>query len=307
MFSPDQQIPTFEKEIETKAILHFMRHGKREKGATREEDLHYDLRLTEQGRKQSDEKGKRVNPHAEVAVGLGSSRTRSQETAYRVMLANEGIVPEDSFEDIEKKVAENLKYGKKMIVDDRLNFSSEGPIGKDLDKAYEEGRYMPWVINESDRKAIEMGDNISSTYTRMAGNAAEIVARYLKIGENFNRVVSKKEDRSEYEELGNTMERYPGTHMGVSESFVAKVIEKKLGKEKKDEFLQEVGGGFGETEGIRVEIINKGQASKVYLYFEVGGQEDRVEIDDQLLQDVISERGEFEKMVEETIRKNEAV
>lgn len=153
---------------------------------------------------------------------------------------------------------------------------------------------MPHLIEKSDQRAIETNDKESSTYTRFAGNIAEILDRYAKIGDNFNRIVSKTD---KYEKFGNQLERYLGTHQGVAECFLAKALEKIEDIEKRDEFVKAVGGGFGESEGIHIEIINSGNEQKIKIDYEINGSKESMEIDRSVLEGIIDERKEFEGMI----------
>jgi len=285
-----------EAEKKSKIILQFLRHGKREKGKTLEEDASNNLRLTKEGRAQIDKKRKDLKPQAEVSLAWGSPRLRTHETAYRAML--EQIGPDDTLEEIEKKVSEELKEGekggKKIIVDERLNFQSGGPIGKEADEAYYAGRYLPYLVDESDKRAVEMGDAVTSTYTRNSANVAEIVKRYLSVSRNFNQIVSRTD---KYEKFGNQLERYLGTHQAVSESFAAKIIEKVEGSGARQEFLDAVGGGFKEGEGVRVEIENSGGQEKIFLKYKIGEEGKTVELTEAVIDEIIREREEFEKAV----------
>lgn len=284
--------PEKEKEIETRIILEIMRHGKKEEDETKSNE---ELRLTQEGRRQADTKGKELKPQARVAVGWGSLRGRTQETAYRAMLATENLSPDASLEEIEKAISQEVKFGKKMILDERLNFNDKGPVGQEMNKAYDVGRYLPYIILQSDRRAIEIGDKETTTYTRMAANIAELVKRYAKVGNNFNRLASKTD---EYEKFGNQLERYMGTHGGVVESFLAKILEKIQGVEKRDEFVKNIGSLFKETEGVHIELINKGKEQNILVDYEVNGKKERVEIDENLLNDIIEERKKLEEDIQ---------
>ena len=283
--------PEMEKQIETKIILEFMRHGKKEDDKTKANE---ELMLTPEGKAQAVAKGKELGPQPEVSIAWGSPRKRSQETAVHVMLANEEIDPDASLEEMEKLIAKEIKIGKKIIEDERLNFNIEGPAGEEAEAAFKRGEYVPFLVKESDKLAIELDDKASSTYTTQAGNVAEIIERYTKIGDNFNRIASKTD---KYEKFGNQLERYLGTHQGVVECFVAKVLEKTEGIEKRDEFVKSVGGGFGEAEGIHIEIINSGSDQKIKIDFGINGNKESIGIDKEILESIIKEREEFEKKV----------
>lgn len=296
-----------EKEkVVTKVVLEIMRHGKRERGATEEADASTDLRLTPDGRNQMTERGKDFDPEVGVSVGMGSPYVRTQETAYRAMLANEDIAPEDSLEDIERKIDEQMPYGKKMIEDDRLAFHADGPTGEDGAKAYYEKRYMSWVVDESDQSAIRNGDAGSSTFTRMTGNLAEIISRYAIVSDNFQRIVANDSEKK-YEVTGNRLERYIGTHMGISECFVAKVLDKLKGPEAKDEFVKSVGSGFLEGEGIHIEIINTGSEQSISMAYTVKDAErgDRIEtirFGREVLSSIVDDRKSFEEKIAQAVK-----
>jgi N-formylglutamate amidohydrolase len=278
-----------EKQIETKIILEFMRHGKKEDDKTKTDE---EIRLTEQGRVMAKEKGESLNPQAGVALAWGSPKKRTQETALHAMLPDISI--NQTLEEIEEFISKEQKYGKKLVVDERLSFEIDGPEGKEMIEAFKAGRYLQYLVNESDRRAIDLKDEISSTYSRFAGNIAEIIHRYSVIGNNFNNIASKKDD---YEKFGNQLERYLGSHQGVVEGFVAKVLEETEGNEKRDEFINSLGSGFTETEGIRVEVVNTGKDQKIIINYKINEQNKSLEISKELLEKIIKDRHEFEKKI----------
>jgi broad specificity phosphatase PhoE len=291
-YNPEEIIsPEVEKKIETKIILEFMRHAKQEKEGKWDKKK----RLNEEGKSQSVKKGKEVNPNAKVSLAIASSRERAQETAYRVMLANEGIDSKiKTMEDVESLISDELKVGKKMKIDARLDSVIDGPIGKFYNEADNQGRFLQWAVNESDSQAIEYGDGKTLTYKRAAGNIAEIIRRYLEIGRNFNGIVLKRGEQ----EVGNQLERYIATHQGVGELFLAKVLELKENAKKRDEYLKSLGEGFRHTEGFRIGIINKGSEQSIYMtYRNAEGKEEKIEIKKELLEEIIKDKDKLEKAV----------
>ena len=199
-FSPED-----EKEITTKIILEFMRHGDKEIDKSKADE---EIRLSQKGRMQAIEKGKELNPQAEVSLAWASPKKRTQETAYHVILAKEeNINPDDSLEEMENTISQELKVGKKIIQDKRLNLGSNGSLRKELLDAYKNGQYIEFLVEKSDQRAIDLGDRISSSYSRFAGNTAEIIYRYIKIANNFHRLAGNTDKCEEY---GNQLERYLG-------------------------------------------------------------------------------------------------
>ena len=293
MLNETSYSPEKEKKIETKIILEFMRHAEKENDKTK---IDKEIRLNEKGRKMAQEKGETLEPQKDVSLAWGSLKKRTQETALRAMLPE--INENASLEEIQEIIAQEQKIGKKLIEDERLDFDLSGPEGKEMLAAFKEGKYLPYLINESDKRAIELGDKTSSSYSRYAGNIAEIVNRYAKICDNFNRIDSKSD---KYEEFGNQLERYLASHQGVVEGFVAKVLEETQGAEKRDEFIASLDGGFKETQGIHVEVINNGDEQKISISYKIGDNEEILEINSELLEKIIKEREGFEKEVENQI------
>ncbi len=280
-----------EKNLETKIFLDFFRHGIKEVDPNKSSS---ELMLSEVGKREAHEKGKKINSQPEVSLAWGGPQKRTQETSAHVMLANEAEIGEiDTLEEMEDKMKNNMKVGKRVIEDDRLNFTYSGPVGDALKAEFANNpQFMLKYVKDSDQMAIDGKDQISTTYSRQAGNLAEIVDRYMKIGNNFNRLASKKDD---YKKTGNQLERYLGSHGTVVESFLAKLIEKTLGKAARDNFLEKVGHCFKELEGIRVEIINKGVEQKIKIYYELDEEEKTLEVDINILQNIMNDRKKLDE------------
>lgn len=285
--------PEKEKEVETKVILEFMRHGEKDPNKVEPIKSDEEVRLTERGRGMAQEKGEGLKPQPEVSLAWGSPKERTHETALHAMLPEMDV--NASLEEMLNKIKKEQPVGGKIKVADELSFSLAGPEGKEMLDAFKQGKYLQYLVESSDQRAIDLGDTVSSTYTRYAGNIASILKRYSEVGNNFNRIASKKDD---YEKYGNQLERYLASHQGVVEGFVAKVLEEKFGKEERDEFINSLGGGFKETEGIHVEIVNTGSKQSIEMLFKVGNTFKSIEIEKDLLDKIIKEREDFEFDIE---------
>jgi hypothetical protein len=282
--------PEQHEEIETTISLDFMRHGEKEKDPNKTDE---EMRLTPKGRSQGVTKGKQLNPKLDISVGKGSLRKRTQETALHAMLSGqEGIDPDATLEEMVAEINKSMKYGKKLVVDKRLNFDISGPIGLETLAASKAGVYLGYLVEKSDQRALETGDLKSTTLIRQAGNIAELLKDYTKVGNNFQRIANLPG-----KELGDRLERYLGTHGGVTESFVIKALEKTQGIKARDEFVKAAGGGFAETEGIHVDIINKGENQTIKVTYPLGDRKETIEITTELLEEIIKDRAEFEKAV----------
>jgi len=284
-----------EEKVGGSVVLHFFRHGEKEKLKPGEVKPDEEIRLTEKGRLQAVERGKEIRGQWKTGVAFGSPRKRSRETAVRVMLASEiaseKINPNASLEEIEETIKKELEekklLGKKIVVDKRLDFKEN----EEMKKAIAEGRFLEHVIEESDKLAIARGDEKTTSYTRLAGNVAEIIKKYVEIAKRFNKIIEKP---GRLEEYGDKLERYFGTHFSVLESFVAKVLEKKFGREKAVELGRAIPKGFGETKGIKVEIK---PGENIKLEYEANGRKENLEFDEKLLDEIIKERKAFEEKI----------
>jgi len=281
-----------EPKLQTMVILEFMRHGEKDMNSSKWDKKR---RLTEKGKEMSQEKGHELNSQPEVSLGWGSPRERTQETVLRAMLPD--IDKNATMEDVEKIIAEEQKFGKKMIFDPRLDYVLANPPDEESLKSSKENRGLRYIVEKSDSKALEAGDKISSTYTRAAANIAEIISRYIKIGGNFNRIALNAPEK--YSDLKNQLERYLGTSQGTIESFIAKIIEMTQDAEKIDEFLEKIGNGFGEIKGIRIEILNDGDEQKIFVSYELDGKKEIIKVDENVLNKIIAERDEFEEKINE--------
>lgn len=291
--------PELEQEKISKVVLEFMRHGDKE---TNSQKTNQELLLTKKGRQQAIKKGRRLNPQAEVAIGWGSPRARTEETAMLVTLANENINPDATVEEIEATIDEEINKGgkkkKKFIEDPRLDYNFSGPgIGTWLTDLYKKSTpFMPIYIQESDQRALETNDTENDTYTRKAADIAEIVLRYAKVGNNFNSLV---QETDKYEKNNNQLERYLGTHATVAESFLLKLLEKLNGVEARDELAKVLDHGFEETQGYRVEIVNAGKEQEIIVHFKTKEGSQQISTTVDLIEEIVKEGEEFEKKFKE--------
>lgn len=286
-----------EKVIESSVALRFMRHGKKEKLDIPDEEIP----LTVAGRIDAWRKGDQTRAHPEVAIAVGSPRKRTRETSVHVMLGAR-VTPDASLEEMEARIAEELKYGKKAMTDERLNFNNHGPIGPESNQANEDKTYLKYLAGHSDQRAIETGDRESSTLKRQAGNVAELIMKYLSVSDAFQRVAEA--DTEKYKKYSNRLERYLGTHAGIQESFIVKLLEKLGEDSKRQDFIEAYPNGFKELQGMNIDISTRGRERTIFLTYEVpdkiGKQKtERFELTVDVLEKIIEERYQFEQAVAE--------
>lgn len=244
-----QRNPEMHEYIQSKIDLYFMRHGDKEKDPTKSD---YDIRLTEKGRSQAQDKSHAEN--LDQSVAFGSPRKRTQETAGIAMAGSTELIEgTESLEELKEKLDANLAVGSKIGEDKNLDFilNEDSEYGKEIMKPFIEGRLLKWVVEESDKIAEEMHDTEQYSYSRSAKGVAKVILKYLNIAPRWQQLTQ------DTEKYTNTLERYLGTHQGVQESFLAKVIEKMKGVDERNKFVAILNNqGFDFTEGFKAEIQN---------------------------------------------------
>ncbi len=296
----EQSISPEIKDKEPQIRLEFFRHDEKIKppatGPKPDDNL---ARLTETGRSHATEIGKEKNPNSEVALSFGSPRERSQETSLRHMLAREeDITPEMSLEDIRAKIGEQLKIGRKDLVTQNLNFNWEG--SKEFrDKAYkhylETKDALVFLWKESDQLLIELNDKDSDSYSKFAGNIAELVNKYIKILPRWQQIVDLEPDK--YEKFNNELQRFFGSHQVVLEPFLMKVIEKLEGESAVEEFVNSLDSknGFGLSEGFSIDIKEEAGSPVVIVSF----KDKQWKVSPEIILEIIKEKNDLnEKLLD---------
>lgn len=249
-FSPEKEVS--KEDYSSRIILHFFRHGEKEADPEKTDEK---IELTPRGKKQAAAKSE--SGDISQSVAFGSPRKRTQETAGFVMggQLNE-VTGEETLEELVAKLNQGRKVGSKIGIDPLLDFTVDEhtPFGGKVSEAIKNGRYLSFLIQESDILAKEFGDTKSTTYSRAAANIAKVIEKYLRIASRWEAIV--EDPKKEYKD---TLERFLGTHQGNTESFLAKAIELTKGVEERDKFMNALGGrGFAYVEGANIEILNHG-------------------------------------------------
>jgi len=272
--------------------LFLFRHAQKE---SREHNAAAEVPLSDLGREESHKLGLRTRANPEVAVGYGSSRVRTQETAGQVILANLSEINEDTtLAEMEKVVNQYLNKGKekgpqkkKVGIDPRLDFKFKGEMSGQAKKAIEQGRYLKWIVEQSDSVASKSSDPEALGFSKLAGNVAKIMQKYGKVARNWERLRQEKPEK--YQDVSNQLERYLASHGGVLESFLVKVI--KLAGSEQDllEFEEQYPNGFSELEGFRVEIERDSEQNIFQISYQIGGEQKELKIIGEILEKIIAE------------------
>ncbi len=287
--SPEHELRPETEHFTPSIRLEFLRHDEKENEATsgnREGDEQ--IRLTPRGREHSTEIGKTKAPHPEVGLVYGSPRERSTEAALRQLLANEDeIMSEDSLEGIQGKIRQYVPVGKKTIETDMLDFrSGSGEFHNALYEHYlgSSKDALVFLREKSDEVVKKAGDLESTSYSRAAGNIAELLKKYIGVFPRWEKL--SKEKPEEYEQYKNELQRFFGSHQTVLEPFLMKVIEKTEGAEAVQKFLEVLPSknGFGYGEGFSVKISrNNNDESLVVVTYNGMNWELKPELVDELV------------------------
>ncbi|MES2409366.1 MAG: hypothetical protein V4509_03640 [Patescibacteria group bacterium] len=274
-----------------KIRLEFFRHDEKEKPV--EDQADNTVRLTEKGRIHASEVGMGKEPKSDMSMAFGSARERSTETSLRQMLAREDIGGNATLEDIRSLISTEIGYGSKDRVTNNLNFNwSANP---EFIKRYTETRdALKFLLDESDTLVKKLHDKETTSYSRQAGNIAEIIKKYIEILPRWQKLVDDYSDK--YQEGNREMQRFLGSHQTVTESFLMKVIDKTEGREAVRAFIDNLKdkNGFGFSEGYKVEIKTKGGESIVLVQY----GDKTWSLKPELINQIIAERDELNDQIE---------
>ena len=261
------------KESKEKVIstveLNFFRHSIKEKQDIYDQGDDNLVPLSKDGKKLAQEQGE---ADIEQSVAFGSPRIRSQETAlYKMAGGMENVTGEENLDELIEKVDAEVTLGSKLAIDKRLDFNLskelENEYSKKIYEEYSEGNYFNFLINESDSFAKEVGDTESLTFERGVEQIGLIIKKYLQVSDRWNEILEKD---SEDKYKSDTMKRFMGSHQGVTECFLARVIQERLGQEKLNEFIHILDNkGFDFTEGYKVDIkkLSNGE-KKIHISYD---------------------------------------
>lgn len=192
------------------------------------------------------------------SVSFGSPKARSRETAllrrWGSKLSTDFIDSYTTVNELAEEInkLEEIKVGSKTNTRKELDFKlDKGPILDAATKAINENRYFDWLVHENSN-FIPAGSKEDWSLNRQAANIASEIDRYVKISVRFDKLVEEKGAK-----YGNKMERFLGSHSGVLESFLIKVIEKTKGTEEAERFAQVVPEGFNFSEDFSAKITTK--------------------------------------------------
>jgi hypothetical protein len=270
------------------------------------EDIDKPVRLSKAGRLHATEVGKKKSLHPEVGIVYGSSRDRTTETALRQLLSNEETIGDASLEQIKELIGGHVKVGKKDKTTELLDFNFDGSVKfKDSTREHflNKKDLLVWYLEESDNLIRTEKDNISTSYSRLAGNVAELVLRYVDMYPNWQRVASEHPEK--YSKFNNELQRLFGTHQGVSEAFLMKILEKTKGRDDVYKFIDSLKSknGFSYSEGSSIIIAGSDVDSRKQITIKIGDEE--IAIDDELVRQIMSDRDELNMEIKKSKEKNE--
>lgn len=256
-----------EREKESKVILYLFRHAEADRESSPD---NINFALTKRGRDQGLEKAKSIpgerNPNQSAAVG--APRKRAWMTATLAMTGDDTINGAESLEELRKKLdGQGKKDCSRIKINPRLDFymDKKSPFGKKaLEARNIHHNYLKFIVEKSDDLAIDLKDPNASTYSRQAAGVAKVVRNYAAIAHQWNKLANSGEKKYSDPNL----ERFLGSHGGVIESFLLKVIEKTYeGVAERDKLIGLIGNQFANTEGIEISINGQGKDQKIHISY----------------------------------------
>jgi hypothetical protein len=234
--------------------LRFFRHSIKEGNSSKSDE---DVEITVEGRRYAKNQSE-LSTDINQSLAFGSPRKRTQETAMFVMSGQEDeISGNENFDELKNKLNKEIKYGSKIGIDKRLDFKENhnSQYYKEITDNIIKGEYLKYLIEKSDIRAQELGSSSDSTYTGLAQQIALIIKKYVTILPRWTKIVTKNPDKNI-----KLLERFMGTHQGVGESFLAKIIELYTGDtELRDKFIKSLNNtGFEYVEGFKVYLADAG-------------------------------------------------
>ena len=251
-----------------KVVLHFFRHGEPERDPNK---TNAEYELTESGRKQAIEKSKAIGGKRNLnqSAAIASPRKRTQETSAFAMTGGylDTITGTESLEELKEKI-----HTGKIRVNPQLDFylDKDTPFGhKAFEAIFTNKDYLRFLVEESDNLAKEEHDFNASTYSRQASNIAKIVKKHASVASRLSTSIKNNENKD------LNFERFLGTHGGVVESFLLKVIEKVKGVEERNRLLDFMPNQFDYTEGIDITLANEGSNQTMHILFKKEDKKNR--------------------------------
>lgn len=284
-FHPEMSSVEREKIVSSSIDLSFFRHGEKEINKNKSDE---EIDLNEKGREHSINASREVNTLQSVA--FGSPRRRAQHTAGLVMGGKlDDITGNETLEELKVKLAKNLNFGNKIGVDKNLDFEQErsSEFGQKIQEAFDNGHFLTFLVEESDKLADDLQNNEARTYSRVAGQIAQIIKKYLTIAPRWDALVC--DNNKAYEKK---LRRFFGSHQGTIEPFLTKIIEKTQGIEARNTFIKMFGDklfDFVESFDVKIETIDSAQQNIRIIYKRQNGDKVLFEYDEIVPKEIIDE------------------
>ena len=250
---------------------------------------------------------------------ISSTRKRVMQTAL-LKWANVAKIPkadviEQTVEELADLVTQSLKDRKGanrkiMTTDDRLNFDYESNLsfGNSFYKEYEQlkqNRTLDWQIEHSDQIVLDLAQKEPdeglmkvSSYTRFAGDMAQMINRYVRA---FGKLkILKKKENFDFDIL-------MGTHSQNLECFLMRLIEIKEGKPALQSFLSKLNNrkGFVDfSEGLKVNIVEDKKDTQQVKKIEISFRDKKWDVTMQDLEIMIRDRDQFNEKVRHILDDN---
>lgn len=311
---PDMMTPEHtesEPQITSSEILHFNRHNEKgDKAKSEDPDA-----LSPEGIANAFARGQQREGVSNTAVAFGSEvgpegNERALHTALEDLagaLRIEGITGQESLQELQKAINESdgRDFGARGAIDRRLGFTLNDPEHrKGAVNAIKEKRLLKYLVEESDDKVIAAHNLEDYSYTRSAGRIAEVVKKYVGTASRWDELANDPEKH-----YGKVLDRFLGSHTGIVDVFLLRLVEKLKGPDERDRLIEALGGGtgFNAGEGFEIHIDTlKGQdAPRIRVQFERKGKDNEsvaYHLDEEVPVEIIDELIADGKVLDEKIK-----
>lgn len=275
--SNDLEMPVnFESEpiITSSELLHFGKHqmkGDPVKGENSEA-------LGLEGMMAAFEHGKKREGVSDTAVAFGSEvgvpgNERSVHTALMDLagaLGIEGVTGKESLEELKHKINQHDKrvFGSRAAIDTRLGFVVKNASYKQENAdAIRKKQLLRYLIEQSDATMLRENILEDYSYTRAAGSLAEVVKKYALISKRWDELANDPQKN-----YGKVLERFLGSHSGIVDSFLLRLVEKLKGPNERDKLIEALGNGKGLEHGeefdIRIDKLTGRDEPRIRVIFQ---------------------------------------
>ncbi len=300
-----------EPKITSSEVLHLNRHNEKGDKAKGEDPE----ALSATGIANAFKRGRERDDVSENAIAFGSEvGPKGNERALHTALMDlagaldiEGVTGEEPLQELQQKINEHdgRTIGSRGTIDKRLGFTlNDQEYRKGVLDAMKEGKMLQYIIQESDAMVLRKNDLEDYSYTRSSGKVAEVVKKYVDASARWDELANDPE-----KDYGKVLERFIGSHAGIVDTFLLRLIEKLRGPEERDRLVKALDGGVGFKPGegfeIHIDTLKGQNAPRIRVQFERKGKDGESvaysldeEVPVEVLDELIADKNSLDEKIE---------